>query len=118
MSSLTYASFPDELRQQVSGFERVYEEHVNDYNQVLPHVLMGDLVRFLGAEVEREGASNRSVRRALSLLDAAMDSRDEQLQELIAVSFLENLDPSEPGHQLLMSLLGPRLREEMEARRP
>jgi len=115
MSALTYETLPLELRDRVPGFDAIYAEHVRDYDEVLPHVLLGDLVRYLEAEVRAQGPESAVLRPALSLLEAAMSAPDPRLQELIAVSFLENLDRFSASYSTITHEMGPRLREQLRA---
>lgn len=112
MINLDFVSFPELLRISVPGFDSVYDEHVRDYDEVLPHVLVGDLVRFLLQEVRTHGAGSTALRAAMDLLEQAMSSDDQRLQELVAVSFLENLDPEDPGFTEISTLFGSSLRAE------
>lgn len=112
MTNLTYDSFADQLRQEVPGFEHVYDEHVADHDEVLPHVLLGDLVRFLSREIELRGANSVALKQAMSLMEGGMCSPDPRLQELVAVSFLENLDPGDTSFSTIRMLFGPRLEEQ------
>ena len=112
MTQLTYETFVDELRSAVPGFGRVYDEHVSDNDEVLPHVLLGDLVRFLSNEVEVRGVEGTGVKPAMDLLERAMDSSDLRLQELVVVSFLENLDPNDPSFFAIRALFGARLEDQ------
>jgi hypothetical protein len=114
MTELDYDNFPDQLRATVSGFDLVYDEHVADYGDVLPHVLLGDLVRFLLGTLEFYKAEGAALKQAMLLLERGMDSPDERLQELVAVSFLENLDPTEPAFPAIRRLFGPRLERQYE----
>lgn len=117
MTDLTYESFPDQLRTAVPGFDHVYDEHVADHDEILPHVLLGDLVRFLSGEVELRGAECPALKQAMPLLERGMGSRDPRVQELIAVSFLENLDPGDPGFPVIRMWFGPRLEEQYRKQR-
>jgi hypothetical protein len=112
MTALTYETFPELLRQAVLGFDRVYEEHLADYDEVLPHVLLGDLVRFLSQEIERDGPESAALKQVVPLMERAMGSADSRLQELVAVSFLENLEAEDPGFGAVRCLFGPRLEEQ------
>jgi hypothetical protein len=75
---------------------------------------MGDLTRFvvdLHADAyQTTGAAEASLlqilKEILTALEAAMESGDEDVKELIAVSFLENLDPDSPNYKELKSLFG------------
>jgi hypothetical protein len=112
MTDLTYDTFAARLRHEVPGFEHVYDEHVADYDEVLPHVLLGDLVRFLSREIEVRGAQSVAVRQAMSLLEEGMGSGEPRLQELVAVSFLENLDSADASFSTIRTLFGPSLEEQ------
>jgi hypothetical protein len=112
MTDITYDSFSDQLRAAVPGFDRVYDEHLADNGEILPHVLLGALVRFLSGDVELCGAGSTALKHALPLLERGMSSRDPRVQELVAVSFLENLDPGDPSFPAIRRLFGPRLEEQ------
>ncbi len=117
MKDFTYETFADDLCVTIPGFHLVYKEHIEDYDQVLPHVLLGDLVRFLIAEVELHGDASAAVKPAMLLLERAMGSQDPRIQELVAVSFLENLDPGNSSFSALRTLFGPRLEEQYQRTR-
>jgi hypothetical protein len=111
---LTYQNFPEQLSQQVAGFAAVYQEHLQDYDEPLPHVLLGDLVRFLSERVQEAGPADPAVQTALALLESAVTSDDERLQNLVVVSFLENLDPDDEAARALKGALGPALRAQLK----
>jgi hypothetical protein len=112
MIGLTYDTFADQFRALVPGFDRIYDQHLADYAQVLPHVLFGDLARFLSSEVALQGAGSMALKQAMLLLEAGMGSQDPRVQELVAVSFLENLDPRDGSFPAIRSLFGPMLEEQ------
>jgi hypothetical protein len=106
--------FIDSLISQVPELRPLLDEHLRDNDQLLPHVFMGDLTRFvvdLHADAyQTTGAAEASLlqilKEILTALEAAMESGDEDVKELIAVSFLENLDPDSPNYKELKSLFG------------
>ncbi|SRR6266498_5028600 len=112
MNELSYQKFSELLRTSVPGFNPIYDEHVRDNDEVLPHVLMGELVRFLVEEARLQGTESSALRAAMGLLERGMASADPMLQELIAVSFLENLDPADAGFSAIRSLFGPELEKQ------
>ncbi|MFH0899680.1 MAG: hypothetical protein V2A73_03500 [Pseudomonadota bacterium] len=114
MNRLDFDHFPEELRARVPGFAQVYEEHIRDYDEVLPHVLLGELVRFLADEIRSHGQQSTALCEAMELLERGMGSLDSRLQELIAVSFLENLEPQDEAFATISSMFGPRLREQYQ----
>jgi hypothetical protein len=109
---LNYQSFSDQLRVAVPGFAGIFDEHVADNGEVLPHVLLGDLVRFLSNEIQVHGVETGAVQQAMALLECGMASDDARLQELVAVSFLENLEPEDPSFPTIRKMFGPRLEEQ------
>jgi hypothetical protein len=108
---LTCATLPELLRDRVAGFKPVYEEHLRDYDEVLPHVLLGELVRFIRTRLKEDGPQSHDAREAMLLLEAAMASPDPKLSELVSVSFLENLDGDDLN--LMKGMMGPRLLAEL-----
>lgn len=74
-------------------------EHLEDNNgQVLPHLLMGDVIRWLTEHWESDSQVCRSV---LDWLDEAYDSGDDAVQELIVVSGVANIpDPGQAGSEI------------------
>jgi len=95
MTELDFEHFPEQLRACVPGFDLIYDQHVRYYDQVLPHVLLGDLVQFLRTEVRRHGDERACLHEALALLERCVESSDCRLRELVAVSFLAKLDPDD-----------------------
>jgi hypothetical protein len=112
VNELTYENFPSELRDRVPGFAHVYDEHVADNDEVLPHVLLGDFVRFLSQEVELHGPDSEALKQSMPLLERAMASSDPRLQELVAVSFLENLESTDPSFPAIRRLFGAELEKQ------
>jgi len=109
MTDLTYENILEALTANVPAFATLYEEHVAKYDEALPHVLFGDLVRFLDNEVRVNGPESAVLAQAMGLLERAMGSQDPKLQELVAVSFIENLEPGEATFPAFRRLFGPKL---------
>lgn len=61
-------------------------------NQDLPHVVFGDLTRFIINEYcKGRVQKNSPFQRALAFLEQAAQSSDKNVQNLVGCSFLENL---------------------------
>lgn len=108
------------LMKEIPEFKPVYKEHIDYYEGLLPHVLMGDFTRFVVDNYRRgiaaEADSERHmdvVRRSLDFMERVMASPDLKLQELVSVSFLENLHQASEDYEGIKALLGPRLRREL-----
>src|SRR5688572_17197555 len=87
--------------------DAVLQEHLADNDELLPHVLFGDVTRWLG-----EHGPNAAV---LAVLEHHMAAGDDDVQNVLAVSFLENLVAGEPSDDAIRAALGPRLRAELDA---
>lgn len=83
-------------------------EHIQDNDELLPHVFFGDLTRFVQTEVERENFS--PVKRILDVLEDAAKSTDPAIRDLLGASFLENLELDARGWQEMLRLAGPAMR--------
>ena len=89
MGTATVPDVLDELLVAVPEFGPTFDEHVADYG-ILPHVLFGDLTRFVLAAHERRDTEVES--RSLAFLDWALREGDDDVENLVAVSFVENVD--------------------------
>jgi hypothetical protein len=122
MADLDFNQFVEKLRTGVRGFGRVYDQHVSYYQEVLPHVLLGDLVRYLKSIAGSQGPERVALDEAMGLLECGMGSTDAKLQELVAVSFLARLDPEDEDVEAIRARFGDRLKEryqvERQGRRP
>jgi hypothetical protein len=118
MSRRTEA-FVRSLVERFPALRPLLHEHLADnFGEMLPHVFFGDLTRrvlsLLDPSEDKEVFERRSeLRDILTVLEAAYASGDEELQELISVSFLEHLPrPGEPG-AAIRQMLGPTLSEQL-----
>lgn len=111
--------FP-ELLAGVPELGPVYDEHIEDNDELLSHVLMADVTRFfedhLTASYGEGPEAHRSaeiVNHVLTVLEDAMMSGDPGLRELVSASFLENLDQDE-RYEAVKELAGPGLKRQLE----
>jgi hypothetical protein len=109
--------FMAHLLREAPGLSEKYREHKAANDQILPHVLMGDLARLA---LELSGQSKLpqepdacTLTQLLDALESGMCSTSAAVKELIAVSFLENLSEDEPNYPSLARRLGPALAQEM-----
>jgi len=81
----------------------VYREHLADNDELLIHVLLGDVTRWL--------RQNGPAAAVLAVLERHLAGGDSDVQNAIAASFVENLEPDDATiHQAL----GPGLRAELQ----
>jgi len=97
------------------GFVVVRAEHVANHGEVLSHVLMADVRRWLAAAA-LDPADAPGVRAALDVLDAHLAVGSRGAQEVIILSFLEHLGMAAPEHgeRALRDQLGPNLRAALD----
>lgn len=111
---MTATSFIEELLRVVPELRPAYETHVADNATLLPHVFMGDVARFVVAE----SANNErplTIVHLFDFLENVLTHGSEEVHELIAASFVENLIGETKALQLLKVLMGPNLKKQVEA---
>ena len=96
------------LVQEVPELSSVLAEHMDENDEILPHVLMGDITRLACAKMENDPDSP-SVRALLNRLEAAYAFGSEPVKELISVSFLENLADESTAAAFVVGHIGPNL---------
>ena len=120
--SETSIDFIEQLVSRYPSLKPVFDEHVSDnFGEVLPHLFFGDLTRYVVAHFTeaQEGAhagtqAENELRRLLNDLENAYADSQEEIQELISVSFLENLP--HPGEEAsgVRTWLGPKLSAQLD----
>jgi hypothetical protein len=98
--------FISALVAEVPDLGPLLDEHLADYDELLAHVLFADLTRWV---VARATAQPAEVGRVLSRLETACAAGTRELQNLVFVSFVENLDDD------VELPLGPCLRSALDA---
>lgn len=100
------ASISDHLRLKL-------DDHTYDNDgEILPHIFFGDVARRAIHLAEKHGVSkdnNDELSRIVGELEASYSADDQEVMELISVSFLENVENSR-----VVDVLGRGLRSEME----
>ena len=121
MSQVT-VSFVDQLANTFPGLRSIYDEHVAaNFGEVLPHVFFGDLMPYLvdlfvqSRRRETGGPAELQVRGILNALEEAYVAGPVEVQDLVAVSFLENLPRSGEVGSPIRDWLGPRLQAQLRA---
>jgi hypothetical protein len=112
---IDYPTVQDALQRAVPRFGWVVREHVADYDDVLPHLLFGDLTRFVLAA--HDAGDDGLVGQCLDFLDLALRDGDPAVQNLVAVSFVENVPPSDESRQGFIESWPEGLRREAEQQR-
>lgn len=93
-------------------FIPLLQEHRNTYGVLLPHVLMGDITRWVIQRFHAD-ASDVTLRDVLDFIEEAFDGANAEVRELIAASFLENLPRPGQSDAGVRALLGPALVQQL-----
>ncbi len=112
MTGTAITSFVESLTKSVPDLKSVYDEHISDYDELLGHVFMGDVTRFI-EQLYNENPSSTSLTELFKLFDKAFSLNDEYLKEVISVSFLENLSRDESSFEGIKNMLSDQLKEEL-----
>ena len=86
-------SFVELLIQLVPESRNLVDEHFADYDELLIHLLMSDLLRFATAAFAHDDID--LTQRLLQFLDHALREGDERVNNAVAVSFVENIGTHE-----------------------
>jgi len=91
-----------ELLRAEPALDAVLREHLADNGELLSHLCMADITRWLVA--------NGPAAPVLAVLEAAFIEGDADVRNVILASFIENIEQDDPAYQPLRSALGPSLR--------
>jgi len=100
---------------------RLLDEHIEDnFGEVLPHLFIADVARTAvsalsgtTSEVPLGPFDSALIKRLLAFLEDRYISDGPEVQELLAVSFLENLPrPEEQGSEI-RNMVGPAMQEQL-----
>ena len=101
-ASRSPAAFIEWLVARHPDLAAIRDEHLRDYGELLPHVLLGDVTRY-AAGLARSGADDATLDSLLNDLDSALGAnRDDEVGNLIGASFVENAQgvPGDAEEQL------------------
>jgi hypothetical protein len=89
------------------------QEHLDTYEALLPHVLMGDVTRWTVERFHVDSA-DESLRDVLKFIEESFSRGTYDTQEIINVSFLENLPRRGEDDFEIRFLLGRNLQDELK----
>jgi len=98
----TISELVAELVRAEPALDAVLREHLADNGELLSHVYMADVTRWLVA--------NGPAALVLAVLEAALIDGDAYVRDVILASFIENIEQEDPAYRPLRSALGPSLR--------
>ena len=108
------AEFVGQLITTSPELSEVHRQHLADQDELLPHVLMGAITRLvIERAVSREPVD--WLAKLLQRLEDGLTSGNEEIAELIAVSFVENLCGENTTIETIHPMMGAALRREVKA---
>jgi len=102
---MTTIAFCRKLAEQVPEAEAILQEHLDDYDELLPNVFFGDLTRY----VLSDGPGRLKL---VEFLEQNFHRLSPEIEELIAVSFVENLESEYDLEQATCGLTAVNLKTE------
>jgi hypothetical protein len=105
-------AFMNRLVSEILDLAPLYTEHMRDnFGEMLPHLLMADFARFAVAKATAP-ADISQLKVLLEFLERGLESGNVDIENVIAVSFAENLQQEDPNAiDLIKRNSGPLLRK-------
>ena len=110
---LSEGSFCGELVARDPLAKDLYSEHLRRYGSELPHVFLGSWVANV-VERFRNNENYSLAQPVVEFLEAAVNSRDEHVRNLMGASFFENVVTERAARERILNGLLPRSRSELE----
>ena len=95
---------------QFRDMEALLQEHLDDFGELLPHVLMARITERSVARFISD-PSDAGIRDLLEFLERLFESGSVEERELLGTSFLENLPGVGEDGAGILDVLGPSLQE-------
>lgn len=112
---LVTRQFIAELLQKVPELQPAYNQHVQDNQELLPYVFMGDVSRFLFVESEAHRLEvSQPLVRILNFIEKKLETNDKDIHGFIAASVVDNLVGEDKMLDKISHLIGPRLQEQFK----
>lgn len=109
---MNYSNIEYCLLAAIPEFEASCHDALSKYASGLPHSVFGLLTAFIVQEYQKGSVGpGTPFNRSMQFLEEAIGSNDAELQNLVWVSFLENLEShAEKDYEGIKAKLGPKLR--------
>lgn len=105
--------FIKQLIDAAPGLRIVLDEHINYYDEFLSHVFMGDATRFI-EEVYNSNPESMTFLNLINVINEGFELGNLDVQNLILVSFLENLACNQNSSGAVKALLSTELLAELK----
>jgi len=89
-------------------YRKSYEALVEYYEEAAaPHLVFGNFSRFVECLLERKDSNGQLLKRAFAFCETLATSDDIKVQEVLQMSFLENLGKNRTILELAQEYMGP-----------
>jgi len=106
--------FIEELLIAVPELRAVYSIHIFDNGELLPHLFMGDVTRFV-LQIAQSASSQEMLRKLLVTVEDGLRSSEPDVPNFVALSFVENLCGEGEAVVPLVPLMGETTRRELRS---
>jgi hypothetical protein len=107
-------TFAEDLARIDPRLAELLAEHRRDNDEVLPDVFLGEVTRFAGELAKQGGPDGYVLDGLLAAIERAVTSGDADVEELVVVSFLENLHQAGDAYREIACRLGPESRRALD----
>lgn len=108
---ITFDKIVSQLVSQFPELHPIYDVYLKEqHGENLAHIFFIDLTIYI-QNLSNQPDKLENLRAIATFLEEAMNSPDELVQELIVVSFIENLERDDPGFNTITSMFGPALQK-------
>lgn len=105
-------TFVERLLQQAPELRPTYEKHIHDNREILSCILMADVGRY-AADVCLEPKGKPWLVGLLTFLENELAANDSDVEYAIHAGFCEHFLDGRQAQEIILPLMGPRLREIM-----
>jgi hypothetical protein len=107
------SEFVQRLLAQAPQFQDGYAKHLQENNELIPHVFMADVTRKVIANCS-DRSQSLHLKALLVFFERELNSGDAEANDLIAAGFCENLIDESRALTTLLPLMGSALRQCMD----
>jgi hypothetical protein len=112
--SLCYENVGAYLVEAVPEFKPILDKHIEEYGELLPHVLFGELTLwtidlFRRWQQTRDESVCEVFNRVKQFIESCINAEDDRVQELAMFSFLENLWQAGEDYPSIQQHLGAKI---------
>lgn len=109
--------FAKNLVAEIGPLQKIYEDHIEQNEEILPYVLMDEFCRFIINNLQQRAPGSKNLFKEFSAyLEGVISDSDEEMAILIRTTFCETIDSlwrETDLHKWLLNNIGPLLKKEL-----